>query len=735
MCASARRATGGLGRRLAVFARLAVALIATLCGCSPRALATSFVIPAGREPEVLGLVAPYRLGGEVADGFLLNGVKIGQQRIELMLEGKTEPAERVTLALTLLDRIGQYDLSVDPPGERQSRLATQAVAKLKEAVVRNADQAFWERITVVRNAASRDDMAAPDRQRSFAASSLWVAFAAVLAALVLTLVRAGRRSEPSLTGGAGAVSMDVVGVLAWSALVRFVLTEPNILTDGGSGYRRLQEFMPSYGGLSVLIQTLLPEGSHFMWTALRVPWVLATLAPPFLLLLGRALGFSRSAALLAGLGLASLPLHAAMYASDFELGALLSLQMLGLALVAAAIRCGRAELGAAGAAVLAYTCWGRPDAPVVGGVLLVIALPALARWRTHSVLLVSLAWFGVNALASIASTRASGGAGSLSVHLSVGLWPSLPVVRFLTLQEIVPLWLWVPLPFGVVRLVRQDYQRLAVVGAGVVAGFVPAYLRGGMPDSTQSFMEFFRYGTWALPWILLATAEGMEAIALFAARFGGSAPGRARRIERSVRAVNVALCVATPLVFHSYLSRRYGPSMEEEAFRAALRQVPDRCGLVVPDDETELEHQGGGTIEILTRYMHIADEAAARFESVVDGTRIAGVTSFLKSTTGQTRLPPVPLLGVEETERTPCWYYFRGSYCYTGVDGHPSTACADLERRATLEPVLSRDILYISHRLVTRPDLREPPLYDPTQRLVLSHVVGLGAAAPAAAPR
>ncbi len=770
--------------------------------------AADLVIPAGREAEVVEMVAPYRLGDEIADGFRLDGIQIGQRRIDLTLAAENAPAERVTIALTLRSSAGSafglrqpYELSVDPPDDRQSPAARRAAAKLKEIVAHNADGAFWDRVLgapegargpVLPRVAPSPRAAlvaigallvvlgaiairsrAPVRalvdvwrrwaapiavaaaavavpyvawlvtqsplggighldasfrfrealQREFARSSLWVAAATCAAAAIVTLVRAATTQARTRLTTAAAVSVDAVGVLAWSAVVRFVLTQPNILTDGGSGYGRLwRQSVGGWQGLSVLIEGLYPHEPRFMWTIIRVPWVLAALAPPLLLLLGRALGFGRARALFAGVALASLPLHAAMYSSDFEFGPLLSFSLLGLAFIAAAVRCERAELAAAGAAVLGYTCWGRPDAPIVGAAVLVIVLPSLRRWRGQPVLVAALGWFAVNAAASFAGAHALG-AGS---HLAPHLWRGFPVLRFVGLQEVVPFWLLLPLPFGVAHLLRRDPWRLAVVGVGIAAGLVPLSLSPvGNGDPTRSYMEYFRYGTWALPWIVLVAAEGMDAaVAFVVRRFARVGPERARHVELAAQATIVAVCMATPLFFRSYLARQYGPRVEEEAFREVLEHVPGECGLVVPDDDSD--DQGGGTIEILQRYLYIAEEAAARGESRVNPERIIGVTAFLRSAAEHRAVPPLPSTAAPDGDRagTACWYYFRGSYCYTGLFGRGSRACTELERDALLEPMLARSILYISHRLVTRPDLADPPLYDPAQSLVLSKITG-----------
>jgi hypothetical protein len=403
--------------------------------------------------------------------------------------------------------------------------------------------------------------------------------------------------------------------------------------------------------------------------------------------------------------------------------------------VAAAVRFERDELAAAGAAVLAYVSWCRPEGPIVGAAAMAIAAPALWRWHERPVLVASLGWLVLNAAASFASTRVLGGGGQFC--LDHPFESEFPVRTFLSLQPVVPFWLVLPLPFGVVRLVRNDRWRLAVIAVGTTVGLLPLAVTALCHvDQTRTYMEFFRYGTWALPWLVLLAAEGMEAVVAFVAtRLGGIDPRARRRVEIAATGAIIATCMATPVVFHDYLARQYGPRVEEDAFRKALQRVPSGCGVVVPDDASD--DQGGGTIEIMQRYVYIAEEAAARRESAVNPRGVVGVTPFLRSAEHDHALPPLPSDVAGSPDRAaPCWYYFRGSYCATGLFGEGSAACTNLEQRASLEPVLTQPILYISHRLVTRPDLRDPPLYDPAQPLVLSKLVGWHAAgAPATASR
>jgi hypothetical protein len=457
-----------------------------------------------------------------------------------------------------------------------------------------------------------------------------------------------------------------------------------------------------------------------MWTVIRVPWVLSALAPPVLVLLGRVLGCSRGAALFAGVALASLPLHAAIYSSDLEHGPLLTFNLLGLALVAAGVRFGRAELAAGGSAVLAYTCWGRPDAAVIGATFLVLVLPGLRAWRAQPVLTAACGWFTVNVLASVVSARMLDLGGSIRPHLGF----QLPVLHFLGLQSIVPFWMILPLPFGVVRLARRAPWRLLVAAVGIAAGLVPLTVSPiNKVDPTGSYLEYFRYATWALPWIVLLAAEGMEAgVHFVVGRFETVGRRGASGVGSTIRAAILAGLVATPLVFRSYLARQYAPRVEEGAFRTALQHVPGECGLVIPDDASEDE----GMHETARRYVYIAEEAANRRESQVKPASVIGVTDYLRSELELRGTPRSPSVAASDGDRgvPECWYYFRGSYCHTGFDGRPSAGCAEFERRVQLEPVFTEHILYISHRLVTRPDLRDSPLYDPAQPIVLSKVVG-----------
>src|SRR6185369_13408524 len=176
-----------------------------------------------------------------------------------------------------------------------------------------------------------------------------------------------------------------------------------------------------------------------------------------------------------------------------------------------------------------------------------IVLPTLRHWRTQPLLVASLGWFAVNAVASFASTRALGVGGHMGPHV----WFGPVLLRLVTIQELVPFWLLLPLPFGVVHLRGRDRAGLVVVGVGIVAGLVVLSVSpAGSDDPTRSYMEYFRYGTWTLPWIVLIAAEGMDAGVAFVARFAPDGPERAQRAATAAAVTIIAVCMATPLVFH-----------------------------------------------------------------------------------------------------------------------------------------------------------------------------------------
>src|SRR5690606_5917149 len=175
---------------------------------------------------------------------------------------------------------------------------------------------------------------------------------------------------------------------------------------------------------------------------------LAALSPPLLVLLAGAIGAPRGAGALGGLALASLPVHAALYASDFESGAVVSLLLAGLALVAHGGNRDSANCAAAGLALLGFGIFGRPEMMVVGLPLLALA-PRLVAFRRSPAVVAAAAW--LLALAAVRIATLAGLANTTPSHFG-GPWTTLPFGELLTTRALFPYWLWLPLDRKSTRL-------------------------------------------------------------------------------------------------------------------------------------------------------------------------------------------------------------------------------------------------------------------------------------------
>ncbi|MDI3284135.1 hypothetical protein [Polyangium sp. 15x6] len=114
---------------------------------APRALAHPYMLPGGREKDVLALFAPFTLGKEIAAGFALWNVSIEQQRIVVGLREPKGREARVTL-------VHPEDEAARPEAPRSSSFvavrdstedpaAEKAVATLLEALARNDRGGLW----------------------------------------------------------------------------------------------------------------------------------------------------------------------------------------------------------------------------------------------------------------------------------------------------------------------------------------------------------------------------------------------------------------------------------------------------------------------------------------------------------------------------------------------------------------------------------------------------------------
>jgi hypothetical protein len=535
-----------------------------------------------------------------------------------------------------------------------------------------------------------------DEARAQRVKMMIVAVAAVVGLAQAAMYALGGSSVRKLRALDRRLLVDAATVAAWSGFVRFALTTPNILTDGGTGYRRLQTYMSGMGGLSLLLDLLRggPADAGDMWGSIWLPSMLAALAPVALLLLAYALRFDRRTSLLAGLMLASFPLHAAMFRSDFLVGSAVAISTLGLACEVHAVRTRRWGWLWPASLLIAFALLVRPEAPIIGVAVAAFGWPA-RRELLRPIVAIPAIWLaGVAAVASVFELRAAGTPGMRTSSDLLGL----PFAAWLRDPRTLPPWLTLPLPLGAWALLkwgREHRHELVAIVVAVAAASVPVLRFGGDSDISRTFMEWPRYGTWLMPWAALISAVGSVWLC----------DRVVARVLRSTRAgaasyaLLAAAVVATPLLSRDYLAVEYGHRLDEPVFRRALEAIPQGCSLIVPDDEGD--EQAGGTVEIGRRYAEIAREAG-RYPDL----RIVGVVTA-RDLIESEGLPPG------------CWYLFEGAHCYFGYFDAPSAVCREVLSLVDAQPVLSEKIDYVHHRLIVRPDLAETLLRQPGMTLTL----------------
>lgn len=518
-----------------------------------------------------------------------------------------------------------------------------------------------------------------------------------------------RRRIPA--GVAGREAVVVIGLVAGSLLLRFGVTSPNLLTDGGSGFERILSYAFGYGGTSLLVTWLLPASVEGMiWPAVAFTSALAALAPAALYALARELGIDRGPAVAAALALLCWPLHAALYTSDFLQGPILTLGLLGLWSVARAVRTDHPGGLWAGAMIYGGLIWMRPDAMIWALPYAAVASPLVVRWRTRGAL-----WTAVGYGALTVGCRL------LSYTQSPGILPegggnilSLTGEGFrLAGHPAFPWWLWLGIPAGIPML----WSRHRVAGL-VAAGGLAAYLSLKVGGSPPDLLEFFRYLAPAMAWVSIVAGLGL---AWWVDRLPVG------RMRSAAAAVTVAALVATPLLHADYLGTDYAPRASDRVFRQVLAELPAGASIVVPGED---RHDG---LDPSTRFRYVAWEVFDNRAEPVPGNRVLSAATLLTFLRDEARLPgygDLDLASGDLRSGPTDWYYLRAGECLYAQGFDPVSAldpgsCAALEEALELVPVQVWAVPYRNHRLVTQPGERRPPKFDDDFRLVLYRVAGL----------
>lgn len=494
-----------------------------------------------------------------------------------------------------------------------------------------------------------------------------------------------RRNLPAIAG--------VVGVLAVSLIVRLGLTTPNIFTDGGSGHERLLRFDFGFGGESLLIHLLLPGSMQgHVWAAVGLTSLIAAGAPAGLVLLARSLGLGLGESLVSGLLLATWPLHAALFTSDFLQGPLLTLGLVGLASLAAGARSRDSLLLWTGSAILAWLFWCRPEAMMWAAPALAVAAPHWKKLLGMRPAYAAVSW-GLISLGLVLLSFAQV-PGFIPARSPWGLnttWTNL----LNTGWQAWPWWLWLGFVPGLISL-KSRPELLVPAAAGVLVGLLPVWMGG----AGLELLEFFRYGAPAMPWLALTAGLGLTWLI-------SHMPDR---VQPWLRGIVTAGILALPVVHHSYLEAAYAPRVSDRVFREVLRLPEPGCGLVVPGEQRR------DGLDPSVRYDYIGWEEFAR-----DGTRpsplVTGAAEFL--TRAGEDLPNTSRLfpDISPEQGSNCWYFFHSGECVTSAGGgqivdDPGN-CRALESRFQMSAVKTWTREYRFHRLVTQPGAWTAPLFQP----------------------
>lgn len=498
------------------------------------------------------------------------------------------------------------------------------------------------------------------------------------------------------------MSLAVV-VLVWSLFVRLGLTTPNILTDGGSGFNRILSGAGSQGhvGITALMDLVLfNDARSDIWSAVFVTTTVAALTPPLVVLLARELGLPRRVGFLGGLALACLPLHAAMFSSDFVIGPAVAMMTAGLTLVAAGLRTTRASLMWAGSALLAYVCWLRPEGVLVAGIFLPVLWLHRQRLFKSTVGLLGPGWLVIHALTSftahVRSDQIGGGGGAAPNR----------ILHFLSNHALSPIsmsWFALAVVIGLYLVVKERPQGVVLVIGGTVLGLLPSLMLMSH-DLTGNYMETFRYGAWSLPFMAIAAGFAFDKLAGGLSQVTFLAGDKEKRVTRACVVVAVLL-VLIPLAHIPYLQRSYTHASESPILLEAFSLVPPECGVVVPEDDPKPE----ATQEIFELYSALSRGTIPLY----------GVVSFVESLGEQGHWPDTPPHGSGEPVTTvECWYFLEAAYCKHGYEDQPLEACAELLLRTEHELIREWTYEFLNFRQVVHLVLSQHG-YDSSLRVAL----------------
>ncbi|MEM6960707.1 MAG: hypothetical protein AAF550_03055 [Myxococcota bacterium] len=245
---------------------------------------------------VLSLFRPVELGGEVAQGYRLWNVEIGESRIECGLVHSELPAVQVIFHGKLQHAQENPDeesvsFYIEYSGQNVSREGAAAQKALAQFVLKNDNGSLLRRSTSTANRSFTEN-------RSPVVYMLWALFV-----LITLLCRQG------LMDGFGAI-LALLATTLFGAALRHVLSEPVVM--GAWPFSRrpaLQWALWEHPEFAQFISILHPEPLYYFDFVFFVAFVVGTLTIPLVYAHCRLLTGMRTTALFAAFAFATLPLH------------------------------------------------------------------------------------------------------------------------------------------------------------------------------------------------------------------------------------------------------------------------------------------------------------------------------------------------------------------------------------------------------------------------------------------
>ncbi len=520
---------------------------------------------------------------------------------------------------------------------------------------------------------------------------------------------------------------DLLAVTLLGLFIRYVPTRLNLLQDGALGLMHTRGGDFRFGGAAALLQLLLPE-SLFpgLVPVAQLFRFLSALLPVAVYGLGHALGLERRVNQYAGLAAASLPLHAALFSSEHEMGPALTMGTAGLALVVHGLRRDSQPAAMVGHLLVAHALWWTPLAWPIAfawGTCLWHALPRERRWTAAMVAPVIVV-AGTAVLGLLLDRWVGGGNPTAFVGMVIGLdWLTWPWARLFLSTALMPVWLWIP---ALAALVRRTVTLGSVEAIGLATGIVPVILHVPRMDDDAPALELFIRGAPGLPWLLLLAGEGVARwlVPAVQARW----PNRGEHAWWAM----VGLVAVSPMMHWGYLGRSYAGLAERPSIAVFERKVPGGCGLVVPEDTAEAR-PGEGTpagMNGTARYYRelILGMRKQRGEPAEAG-GIVPATAFLEAASSRGELPAtVPGLPSEwahDGKRFGCWYFLETTYCRLGAFRGPSRLCAEFAKALRLTTIDAAPVPVLANRLVTFTDALPEELHDSAFTVKLHRIDGV----------